>query len=60
MKIHFSDTGVQVMVWSPQSPDLNPIENLWQAVKECPKNISPRNLDELKGHIKEVWERSNE
>lgn len=25
---------IQVMVWSPYSPDLNPIENLWVIMKQ--------------------------
>lgn len=25
--------GVEVMVWPPYSPDLNPIENIWALMK---------------------------
>ena len=25
--------GVEVMIWSPYYPDLNPIENLWALMK---------------------------
>ena len=40
----------QVLDWSVQSPDLNPIENLWAILKQQLRNeyeFPPRNFDEL-------------
>ena len=39
----------------PQSPDLNPIENLWSAINKHIKKMLPRNLYELETMIKEAW-----
>ncbi|KAI2666320.1 Transposable element Tcb1 transposase [Labeo rohita] len=37
------------------SPDLNPIENLWGIVKREMRNKRPKNADELKATVKETW-----
>lgn len=48
----------QVNWWHtpPESPDLNPIENLWHKLKEYLRaRIKPRTLDELIAGIKTFW-----
>ncbi|KAK3572687.1 hypothetical protein QTP86_004133 [Hemibagrus guttatus] len=37
------------------SPDLNPIQNLWGIVKRKMRNKRPKNADELKATVKETW-----
>ncbi len=41
--------------WPANSPDLNPIENIQSIVKRKMRNKRPKNLDELKVTIKEIW-----
>ncbi len=39
--------------WPANSPDLNPIENLWGIVKRKMRDTRPNNADELKATVKE-------
>ncbi len=44
----FKDHGVPVLNWPANSPDLNPIENLWGIVKRKMRYARPNNAEELK------------
>lgn len=46
---------VNVLAWPSQSPDLNPIENLWNDLKTSVHKRSPSNLTELEQFCKEEW-----
>ncbi len=52
-KSWFNDHGVTVLDWPANSPDLNPIENIWGIVKM--RDTRPYNADELKATVKETW-----
>ncbi len=54
-KSWFNDHGVTVLDWPANSPDLNPIENLWGIVKRKMRDTRPNNADELKASVKETW-----
>ncbi len=54
-KSWLNDHGVGVLDWPENSPDLNPIENLWGIVKRKMRNKRPKNADELKATVKETW-----
>ena len=46
---------IKVLEWSSQSPDLNPIKNLWRELKLRVAKRQPRNLKDLERICKEEW-----
>ena len=46
----------EVMDWPSNSPDLNPIENLWGIVKHRVEKRMPSNISELEQYMVEEWE----
>ena len=47
VKTFLSEEDVIVMEWHAQSPDINPIENVWKLRNERAKEENPRNFEEL-------------
>jgi len=48
-----------VMDWPSNSPDLNPIENLWAVVKRNVEKHKPKNLSKLEEFLVEEWNNYN-
>ena len=44
-------------VWSPQSPDLNLLEHVWDMLGTLLNDKKPRNLRELESRLIEEWKR---
>ncbi len=51
----FQTNKVKVMEWPAQSPDLNPIENLWGDIKNAVSETKPRNAEELWYVVQSSW-----
>ena len=53
---------IRILDWPGNSPDLNPIENLWSILKDKVSEKQPTSAKMLEQAIKEVWVRelSNE
>uniref|UniRef100_A0A3B3HFA0 Transposase Tc1-like domain-containing protein n=1 Tax=Oryzias latipes TaxID=8090 RepID=A0A3B3HFA0_ORYLA len=46
---------IKLLEWPSQSPDLNPIENLWKDLKIRVHRRDPRNLEDLKAVCVDEW-----
>ena len=51
----FKGKHLNVLEWPSQSPDLNPIENLWLDLKIAVHKREPSNLKELEQFCLEEW-----
>jgi len=47
--------NVNILDWPGQSPDLNPIENLWATIKERVAAEHPTSVTSLQAIIEQVW-----
>ena len=47
--------SINVLQWPGNSPDCNPIENLWSVMKDYVAAMRPKSAIDLQNCIKEVW-----
>jgi transposase len=50
-----SSIGLKQLEWPGQSPDCNPIENLWSVLKKKVRERHPQTVSDLKNAIIDVW-----
>jgi transposase len=54
-----ADQGIATLSWPPYSPDLNPIEHLWDELERAIHKRAeyPTNIEQLKTALHEEWNR---
>jgi hypothetical protein len=55
VEVKCNDLGIRRLEWPGQSPDANPIENLWKIVKNKVRLQQPQTVAALKDAINDVW-----
>lgn len=55
IKKWFNDNQIEVLEWPAQSPDLNPIENLWEEVDRNINRSNVTNLEQLWLEVQTAW-----
>ena len=51
-----SEQDIEVTAWPPQSPDLNPIENLWDYIERQVDKLPSTTKEDLWKNLKSVWD----
>jgi transposase len=54
-KDFFTANKVKILQWPANSPDLNPIENIWAILKSKLEIRQPRTVEELTRYASEEW-----
>jgi hypothetical protein len=55
IKSFLKDQPFEVMDWPGNSPDLNPIENCWNHMKNKLKDVDISSLPKLKDALSKLW-----
>ena len=50
-----ANKNVLVLDWPGNSPDANPIENLWPIMKAKPRDMGPLTSEQMWASIQDIW-----
>ena len=55
---YLEDEGIDTIEWPSRSPDLNPIEHLWDIMFRSirRRQVAPQTLQELTDALRQIWE----
>jgi transposase len=56
VKSWFDKQGIERLIWPPFSPDMNPIEHLWDELERRMKKNQPKNQDQLRQALRTEWD----
>ena len=51
-----NNNNIDVLDWPGNSPDLNPIENVWHVMKNELQNVKPTNIFKMKEALTNIWQ----
>lgn len=51
----FKGNHINLLKWPAASPDLNPIENLWDHIDKELRKMKPKNVGELEQMMQDIW-----
>src|ERR1700722_18470670 len=49
----------EIIDWPSNSPDVNPVENLWSIIKRRVEKQKPKNLEELDKFLHDEWDKTD-
>ena len=55
-KQFIAENSINTIDWPSNSPDLNPIENMWTIIKNNVEKRMPQNINELTKFLAEEWD----
>ena len=55
VKKWLEEHGIPVLEWPGNSPDLNPIENAWNQMKNMVQELQPTSIEDLRRQLKKLW-----
>ena len=56
LKLFFKENNIELLPWPANSPDLNPIENIWGYISSELSKKEIKSINDMKTQILNIWE----